>query len=67
MAGAMGACRRKKRAVSADEAEDCDCEISASKSSNVAIDEDVLEGEEDEDVQPSIEGTPNRQARSIQR
>ena len=67
MAGAMGACGRKKRAVSADEAEDCDCEISASKSSNVANVEDVLDGEEDEDVQPSIEGTPNRQARSIQR
>ena len=50
--------------MSPDEAEDCDCEISASKSSNAH--EDVLEGEE-EDVQPSIEGTPNRQARSVQR
>ena len=53
---------RKKRAVAPDEAEDSDSEISASKSSDAY--EDVLEGEE-EDVLPSIEGTPNRQARSV--
>ena len=65
-AGALIACTqgRKKRALSLDEAEDCDCEISASKSSNAY--EDVLEGEE-EDVQPGIEGTPNRQARLVKR
>merc|ERR1712154_20061 len=63
-AGALIACTqgRKKRSLSLDEAEDCDCEISASKSSNAF--EDVLEGEE-EDVQPGIEGTPNRQARFV--
>ena len=54
---------RKKRAVAPDEAEDSDSEISASKSSD-AYDEDVLEGEE-EDVQPSIDEAPNRQARSV--
>ena len=53
---------RKKRAVAPDETEDSDSEISASKSSDAY--EDVLEGEE-EDVQPSIEGTPNRQARWV--
>ena len=63
--GALIACTRKRRAVTPDR-EECDSEISASRISNVANNEDELEGEE-EDVQPGMEDTPNRQARSCQR
>ena len=63
--GALIACTRKRRAVTPD-TEECDSEISASRISNVVNNEDELEGEE-EDVQPGMEDTPNRQARSCQR